>query len=56
MPAVKSARGVPTEIYYYTDEQTKAAIETWFYWKDGIAVTFVGGKKLNESPIPKLAS
>jgi tetratricopeptide (TPR) repeat protein len=56
MPAVKSARGVPSEIYYYTDDQTKSAIETWFYWKDGIAVTFVGGKKLNESPIPKLAS
>lgn len=55
MPGVKAARGVPSEIYFYTDEQTKAVVETWFYWKDGIAVTFVGSKKLNESPLPKLA-
>ncbi len=55
MPGVKAARGVPSEIYYYTDEQTKAVVETWFYWKDGIAVTFVANKKLNESPLPKLA-
>lgn len=56
MAAAKSAHGVPAEVYAYTDGQTKATIETWFYWKDGVAITFVSGKKLNESPIPKLQS
>jgi tetratricopeptide (TPR) repeat protein len=56
MKAAVTAHGMPSEIYVYTDAETKATIETWFFWKDGVAVTFVAGKKLNESSVPKLPS